>query len=289
MNISFDGVAKGTNINDIKVDPRLRVRVNTGLPFMNFCLSGDSDLQGLLPGGVYLFTGTAGSGKSTLALQLLDSLSGMGHTAMLNGCEESPAQVKMTYERLRLKNGFILGNDVFTNRPDGLQGRMDKKKEAESIKQTLLEHMDHVFAKHVKANKRRGKADKKHMCLIVDSLQTMNDGFHGFKSNKNATPIRVLEQLTQFAKDNYATVIVIGHVGKSGEFKGDNTLIHMVDGHLHLYVDLDPKSDTEGCRILECRKNRFGPSGIAVVLDIGKNGLREHKTREGNSIKGMRV
>jgi len=49
----------------------------------------------------------------------------------------------------------------------------------------------------------------------------------------------------------------------------------MVDVHLHLFVDQDPKSSTLGYRILECRKNRFGPSGIATALDLGKHGLVE--------------
>lgn len=279
MNLNFDTIELGTDINDVKVDPRLRVRVDTGIDFFNFVLSGDGSLQGLLPGGVYLFTGTPGAGKSTLALQLLDSLTGMGHTALLNACEESPAQVKMTVERLKLNNGFKLANAVFMDQPTAPKDLVTRVGD-----NVYRAHLEHAFKVHQKANKRR--KDKSHMVNIIDSLQTMNDGKYGLGHN-NKTPIRVLEELTQFSKENYVTTIVIGQVGKSGDFKGDNTLLHMVDGHIHLYIDQDPKSETEGCRIMEMRKNRFGPSGLTVLLDIGARGLREHSAR--GDVRGMRV
>lgn len=281
MNLTFDTLETGTNINDIKVDPRLRQRIDTGLGFVNFVKSGDAKLQGLLPGEVILFTGTPGAGKSTLALQLADSLTGMGHDVLLNGCEESPAQVKMTYERLRLKNGFSICNAVFMDAPEG--GNKELREKVGD--NTLRNHMNHMLKRHRKRNSRN--KEPKHMVVIVDSLQTMNDGKYGLAANSK-TPIRVLEELCNFAKSEFVTVIVIGQVGKSGEFKGDNTLLHMVDSHMHLYVDQDPKSDTEGCRLLECRKNRFGPTGITSILDIGKYGLAELNKR-GKGMRGMKV
>lgn len=283
MNLSFDTLPRGANIRDIEVDPRLRVRIDTGLDFVNFVKSGDADLKGFVPGEVVLFTGTPGAGKSTLALQLADSLTGQGHTVLLNGVEESPAQMKMTYERLGLENGFELCNSIFVDRVESPKDLADAVGD-----NFLLSHMREQLAAHRAEEKKRGSDKKgKHMVVIVDSLQAMNDGKWGLASNSK-TPIRVLEELCNFAKAEFVTVIVIGHVGKAGEFKGDNTLLHMVDAHMHLYVDVDPKSDTEGCRLLEMRKNRFGPSGITAVLDIGKHGLREHNQR-GKATKGMKV
>lgn len=281
MNLDFDVVEKGTNVLEVEVDPRLRTRVDTGIDFFNFCLSADARVKGLLPGGVYLFTGTPGAGKTTLALQLADSLCAQGHTALFNTGEESPAQVKMTVERLRLKHGFTLGSDIFVDRPESQAA-------AKRVKQTLREHMEFLRVPHDKANARRSEANRKHMVVIVDSLQCMNDGKWGFDSNTK-TPIRVLEELTQYAKKHYATMIVIGQVGKSGQFKGNNTLLHMVDGHLHLYVDEDEKSPTHGKRILECRKNRFGPSGISLPLEIGPRGLEEFTSRGNRQTRGKKV
>lgn len=284
MNLSFDTVPMGTNINDVKVDPRLRVRISTGIPFFDYILSGDAPAgkQGLLPGGVYLFTGEAGSGKSTLSLQLLDGLQSAGHTALFNGVEESCAQTKMTTERLGLTNGFGIANAVFMDAPTAPKDLVDRVGD-----NFLRAHMEYFLARHTKTHGEftGAKGRDRCMAIVVDSLQAMNDGKWGLASN-NKTPIRVLEELTQFAKAHFVPIIVIGHVGKNGEFKGDNTLKHMVDGHIHMYVDHDDKSPTEGCRILEMQKNRFGPTGISVVLDIGGKGLVERGARQ---IRGQKV
>lgn len=285
MNLSFDSVKAGTKVKDIKVDPRLRVRISTGLPFVDYILSGDAppENSGLLPGGVYLFTGTPGAGKSTLGLQMLDGLAELGHTALFNGLEEDVAQTKMTAERLKLKGDFTIAAAKFLEAPDSPKDLVDMVGD-----NTFYDHFNALLAEHLAHHKPftgKGK-DEKHMAIIIDSLQSMNDGKWGLASN-NKTPIRVLEALTQLAKKHFVPIIVIGHVGKSGEFKGDNTLKHIVDGHMHLYVDDDPKSPTCGCRILEMQKNRFGPSGISVVLDIGARGLSEKGARR--ELKGQRV
>lgn len=280
MNLTFDHVAAGTKISEIKVDPRLRVRDSSGLPFVDEVLSGHASKQGFTPSTCWLFTGTPGAGKTTLALQLASALSAQGHEVLFNTGEESLPQVKMTVERLKLDGDFGVGSDIFVDRPED-------KKAAKRVKTTLREHVKHLLKRINRRNARQKDiAKQRRLFLIVDSLQCMNDGKWGFASNSK-TPVRVLEELTQLCKDNFMTVVVIGQVGKSGDFKGDNTLLHMVDGHMHLYIDQDPKSVTEGLRLLECRKNRFGPSGIAVALDIGAQGLREHADR--GPLRGMRV
>lgn len=280
MNLKFDAAVKGTKISDVKVDPRLRVRDDTGMTFLNLILSGDSGKQGFTPGTVHLFTGTSGGGKTTLALQLASSLASKGHVVLYNTGEESLAQVKMTVERLRLEGDFYIGADVFVDRPPA-------KCDAKLVKQTLRENITFLRKKLDAANKKFAAQDfekQRRLYIIVDSLQCMNDGKYGFGVNTK-TPIRVLEELTQLAKQYYVTMIVIGHVGKAGEFAGNNTIKHIVDGHIHLYIDLDEKSDTAGLRIIEMRKNRFGPSGIAVPLTIGPRGLKE---APGFSTRGAR-
>jgi len=267
MNLSFDSVSHGTKLDSIKVDPRLRVRDTSGLSFVDEVLSGDAGKRGFVPSTGWLFTGTPGAGKTTMALQLADSLAKEGHFVLYNTGEESLAQVKMCAERLKLDGQFNVGSDIFVDQPEGKAG--------EKITQTLRQHVMSLVAAAKKVNARQKNIDKqRRVYMIIDSLQCMNDGKWGFKSNSK-TPIRVLEELIAVCKEHYVTLIVIGQVSKSGEFKGDNTLLHMVDGHMHLFVDQDPKSPTEGKRLLECRKNRFGPTGIAVALDIGRGGLCE--------------
>jgi DNA repair protein RadA/Sms len=283
MNLAFDSVDKGTAISQIKVDPRLRIRDSSGLDYVDTVLSGDvqADKRGFVPSTAWLFTGTPGAGKTTMALQLASSLAAQGHSVLYNTGEESLAQVKMCYERLDLKGDFTVGSDVFVDRPAGKEFKT-------RIKQTLREHIVFLNKRVKEANKGvKSVADQRRLFLIIDSLQCMNDGKYGFAANSK-TPIRVLEELTQLCKSEFMTLITIGQVSKSGDFKGDNTLLHMVDGHIHLFIDQDEKSPTAGCRILECRKNRFGPSGIAVPLQIGRFGLSEDGKRGGVGPAGVR-
>lgn len=192
-----------------------------------------------------LFTGTPGSGKTTLILQLANATTRMGHTTLFNTAEESLYQIKMVAERLTFRHGFICGQD-------------------ESVEQ-LLNHADEIDA----------------MFLLIDSLQCLNDGKYGSKINSK-TPNRSLELVTNWAKQNKKIGLVIGQVGKSGQFKGDMTLKHMVDAHMHLSIDTDSKSDTFGMRLLELQKYRFGPGGHTFVLDMTKRGLKEFGTRAWN-------
>lgn len=283
MNLSFDSVSKGTTISEIKVDPRLRIRDSSGLSYVDTVLSGDVsvDKRGFVPSTAWLFTGTPGAGKTTMAMQLASSLAQQGHEVLYNTGEESLAQVKMCYERLALKGNFTVGSDVFVDRPAGKEFKT-------KFKQTLREHVQFLNKRLKETNKGvKAVEDQRRLYLIVDSLQVMNDGKYGFTSNSK-TPIRVLEELTQLCKSEFMTLIAIGQVAKSGDFKGDMTLLHMVDGHIHLFIDQDEKSPTAGCRILECRKNRFGPSGIAAALEIGRYGLSESGKRGGLGDAGVR-
>lgn len=278
MNLNFDDIDLNIKLKSIEVDPRLRVRDSTGLAFLDVVLSGDTtDTPGFVPGTAYLYTGTPGAGKTTLALQLADSLSRKGHHVLYNTGEESLAQVKMCAERLKLRGDFTVGSSVFVDRPTGKAG--------DRVKVTLRERIMDLVAKAEKSNKRVKDINaQRRVYVIVDSLQAMNDGKYGFASNSK-TPVRVLEELTKICKEHFVTMIVIGQVSKTGDFSGAMTLLHMVDGHLHIYVDDSPKSDTFGMRLLECRKNRFGPTGITVPLDIKKTGLYAPTTLT----RGMRV
>ena len=98
----------GTNILDVEVPDHLRVRVRTGLPYLDDVMGG----QGFVPSSVTLFTGEAGAGKSTMLQLMADSLTRQGHEVVLVSGEESPYQIKMTTERLKLRNGFRFSGDT---------------------------------------------------------------------------------------------------------------------------------------------------------------------------------
>jgi len=235
LNVGIHGLEHGTNIKDLVVPEQLKQRISTGISFVDDALGG----KGFTPSVCGLFTGEPGSGKTTLMLQLASSL-GRVHgpeKVLFNTAEESLYQTKMQCDRLKLRGGFTVGQDVMIN--------------------SVLEHADNIGAEF----------------LIIDSLQTMNDGKWGSVVNTK-TPVRVLQRVTEWCKGNYKCALIIGQVGKDGKFAGRNVLKHMVDLHLHLGINRE-EGDYFGFRELMVDKNRFGASGLSYMLKLRSNGLKE--------------
>jgi DNA repair protein RadA/Sms len=229
----------GINVKDVVVPDMLRRRVPSGIDYLDGVFGGD----GLTPSSVTMFTGTPGAGKTTMMLTLANGLVGRGAEVVFNTCEESLYQVKMHTERLGLKNGFKLG-------------------ETQHVP-TLLEQCD----------KLREAAPTKPFVLIVDSLQTVNDGFYKDGGTNSMTAVRALEMVTNWCKQHNTIGIVIGQVGKDGKFMGKNSLKHMVDAQLELSIDLKQKSPTFGLRQLGMSKNRFGGGSQQYWLQLEKAGF----------------
>lgn len=246
LNVGIKNLKRGTNITSIDVPEALKRRVKTGVGWFDDAIGGD----GYVPSSVMMLTGTPGAGKTTLLLQLADSITGAGHVCLYNTGEESLYQVRMVTERLKLKHGFICGQDTMV--PD------------------LLEHADHLRKVH------KGKQ----VFVLQDSLQTLDDGkyvdkFGNSRGTNGGTPLRCVEMLTDWAKASYGIVAFIGQVNKNGDFQGKNGILHACDVRASLYIDQEKKSETYGERIFEVTKNRFGCSGRAYVLGYRDKGLYE--------------
>lgn len=240
LNVGIKGLKRGTSIDDIKVPEALRNRKKTGLDFFDAAVGG----AGLVPSSVVMLTGTPGAGKTTMLLQLADAITGSGHVCLYNTGEESLYQVKMVAERLKLRNGFVVGQDTLV--PE------------------LLAHADHL----------RAANPGKQVFVLQDSLQTLDDG--KWKDGTNSmTSVRSTEMLTDWAKSTYGIVMFIGQVTKSGDFAGKQTILHAVDCRGQLFIDDEKKSETYGERIFEVTKNRFGCSGKSYILGLGTTGLYE--------------
>ena len=110
--------------------------------------------------------------------------------------------------------------------------------------------------------------------LIVDSLQTLNDGKYkdGFTNGQSA--VRALALITEYCKTHNVNAMVIGQVNKSGKMAGSNKIKHMVDAHIHLSVE-EKDAELAGCRVLETQKNRFGGAGHAFFLRLNEHGFKE--------------
>ncbi len=239
LNVAREELSFGTNILELQVPDALRKRVKSGIDFVDAALGG----EGFTPSQALLFTGTPGAGKTTLMLKLADSLTKQGAVVVFNTAEESLYQVKLVVERLKLKSGFAVGQE--THVP------------------TLLQKCEALRAQH----------PGKPFFLIVDSLQTLDDGKYAGATNSK-TPERALSMVTDWCKEHYTNAVVIGQVTKGGKFAGNNALKHLVDGMLEMSVE-EKDEDLAGCRVLRASKNRFGSAGTQIWLDLKKGGFTE--------------
>ncbi len=179
-----------------------------------------------------------------MMLALANNIAATGNVALFNTAEESLHQIKMTTERLRLKSQFLVG--------------------AENHVPTLLAGCDKI----------REANPGKHFFLIVDSLQTLDDGYFDSGRITSATAERALLMLTDYAKEHAVNVIVIGQVTKDGKMAGTQKLKHMVDCMISLDVERKDE-ELRGCRILSTEKNRFGGCGHTFFLRLSETGFRE--------------
>jgi len=235
-----DEIPVGTNILEVEVPDELRKRIKTGVEYFDDALGG----KGFTPSMVTLFTGTPGAGKTTMMLELANSLTGHGANVLFNTAEESLYQLKMTVERLKLRYGFNAGQETMVPQ--------------------LLEN----------CNTLRAKDPKKPFFLIVDSLQTLNDGKYGDHTTNSKTAERSLLQITDYCKENFCNAIIIGQVTKNGQMAGANVLKHMVDAMMSLDVERKD-DDLMGCRVLMTEKNRFGGAGHIFFLSLRERGFTE--------------
>lgn len=241
LNVGIRGLKKGTNILEVNVPEKLRNKVATGVAWFDDALGG----QGFTPSTSMMLTGGPGCGKTTMLLQIADAITKSGNVALLNTGEESLYQVKLVAERLRLKHGFVCGQDTLVSE--------------------VLGHADQLR----KAN------PKKTVFLLQDSLQTLDDGKYADGTINGSTTLRSCEMLTDWAKNTYSVMMFIGQVNKDGEFSGKNQIKHAIDVHGHLYFDADKRSATFGERLFEVQKNRFGCNGKTYILGLDDKGLKE--------------
>ena len=239
LNVKRDSIPFGTNILNVAVPHQLHKRYKCDISFIDGAFGG----EGFTPSTISLFTGEPGAGKTTLMLTLADALTSQGFTCLFNTAEESLFQIKMTCERLDLKNGFVAGQEAYVPK--------------------LLRQCD--------ALRRKSNAP---FFLIVDSLQTLNDGKYGENHMNSTSAIRSLQMLTDYAKEHYINIICIGQVNKSGSMAGSQKLKHMVDAMIHLSIEKKDE-DFKGYRVLETIKNRFGGAGWTFFMDLSARGFVE--------------
>jgi DNA repair protein RadA/Sms len=254
----------GKNITSVEVPPELRVKVKTGVEFIDFVLGG-----GVTPSTAWMVTGDPGVGKTTLMLTIADAFTKAGHVVLYNGREESVYQVKMATERLGLTEGFIFGEDLFV---------ADLVAHAEELQKGLAKHNVGVPIEK-----------QRRVIVIPDSLQCLDSGKYDTGRKTKNTPVQCVQELIKWVKGQnvkgnqkpvFGALMFINHVTKDGHFAGDNTILHAADAHVHFGFDRGKKSPTYGERILTKPKDRFGPAIPPIVLEMGLGGRLAKKEEE---------
>lgn len=250
LNLNNAKVSDTTNILDIEVPKEMEKNIPTGMTVIDRLFAGD----GVTPSTAAMITGCPGAGKSTLLMQLADSLTKQGHIVLYNTGEESLYQVRRTTKRLGLQYGFIVGSNRLV--------------------------VDII--NHAKTLQKNAKKNQK-VFLIQDSLQCLDmpreEGKRGRPVSGSKAQIQALSKLTEWAKETYGVMFVIGMVNKKGEFAGKNEIKHIVDCHLHLGYEITTQGDEVPC--VEMTKNRFGVGGLYYNFDLTEQGLVFHTNRNG--------
>lgn len=191
---------------------------------------------GVVPGSLVLIGGDPGIGKSTLLLQVSGQLSHYGKRVLYVTGEESADQVKMRSDRLGVK------------------------------------HLDnlYVFPETDMTAIREAIANVKPDVVIIDSVQTMQEGDVASAVGSVSQVRGVTADLMNIAKTNNITIFVVGHVTKGGAIAGPKTLEHMVDTVLYFEGDKH-----HAYRLLRAVKNRFGSTNELGIFEMVDTGLKE--------------
>lgn len=202
-------------------------------------LTGDNELDrvlggGVMPGSVILLVGDPGIGKSTLLLQSLCSLTQKDQKVFYVSGEESKYQIKNRAERLGVdQSKLLLLSDTSLDR--------------------IMNHIEKIQPDFI----------------AIDSIQTMYKSDHNSVAGSVPQIRECTNALIRYAKENAASVFLIGHVTKDGTLAGPRILEHMVD--VVLYFEGDKKHEF---RLLRAAKNRFGSIDELGVFQMTERGMQ---------------
>jgi len=200
-------------------------RLKTNLDEFDRVLGG-----GLVPGSLTLLGGEPGVGKSTLALQL----AAIFPNSFYFSGEESPEQIKMRAERLKLSAPTL---------------RLANETNIEKIISSVRKNRPTL--------------------AVVDSIQTVSSDQAEGEAGGLTQTRACAAQLMELAKSERLSVIIVGQVTKEGGVAGPKSLEHVVDTVLYLEGDRFHQF-----RILRAAKNRFGSTDEVGIFAMAENGLR---------------
>ncbi len=221
-------VSRPTSLEEIGVEACERRK--TGIGEFDRVLGG-----GLVPGGLVLVGGDPGIGKSTLLLQALDLLATNDSPALYVTGEESPEQVRLRADRLRITSAKVL---------------------------VYAETRADAIVAAVEAQPPRA--------LVIDSIQSVFDPSLDSAPGSVSQIREVSARFLYLAKARGVPTLLVGHVTKDGALAGPRVLEHLVDTVLYF-----ERSTGSPYRILRAHKNRFGSTNEIGVFEMRETGLGE--------------
>ncbi|MBW6457674.1 MAG: DNA repair protein RadA [FCB group bacterium] len=188
---------------------------------------------GIMEGSIVLLGGDPGIGKSTLALQLCRQFSEADIKTCYFSGEESVGQLSLRAKRLGFtESAMQISNDV---------------------------ELGSILA---------GLEKEKPRVAVIDSIQTTySPELDSLPGSMNQIRECASELMT-FGKKENITIILIGHITKSGVIAGPKLLEHIVDTVLYIEGD-----KLQYYRILRSVKNRFGATHEIGIFEMKENGL----------------
>ncbi len=231
------------NPEKLKNNANKNIRIKTEILELDRVLGG-----GFFKGSITLLTGDPGIGKSTLSLQACLAIAKkIEKKVVIISGEESESQI--TDRLLRItqnppKNLFLL---------------------SESILETAINSLDLSETGFI----------------LFDSVQTLASIDIESMSGSVTQNTAVTERIMLLSKKYNIPTVLIGHVTKTGEMAGPQTMAHLVDTMLH--IEGESGSDF---RILKSRKNRFGDVSEIGVFSMHASGMKEVRNPSASFLSG---
>lgn len=220
------------------------LRISTDIKECDRVLGG-----GFFNGSITLLTGDPGVGKSTLSLHLAINISKKIYPkkVIIVSGEESESQISDRLFRITKeppKNLFLLSENILES----------------ALNLIKVEEVGFVF---------------------FDSVQTIASQDIISIAGSMSQSVGVTERIMNFSKKNNVPTLLIGHVTKTGEMAGPQTMAHLVDTILYLEGD-----NSSEYRLLKSKKNRFGSVSEVGVFEMEESGLKEVKNPSKNFLSG---
>lgn len=220
-------ISKKVNIfklSEITYQPHERIK--TGISEFDIVIGG-----GIVPSSLILIGGDPGIGKSTLLTQIAGNLSNKGLKVVFLSAEESPEQVRLRTERLKIKSDiyFVTENDL------------------SAVIESLKEFKPDV--------------------LIIDSIQTVYLSELQSSPGSVSQVRECANLLLRFAKEERIVVIMVGHITKGGIIAGPKVLEHLVD--VVLYLEGEKETGFRILRAVKNRFGPVNEIGVFVMTSEG--------------------